>query len=876
MPGTTPRRPLSASGPIFRPTAVILAASLVLTAPGIPCYQAAAAVLRSSARAGVRTASPARTAVRTGWDWARRFGFSRGLRFFRGAPSDPGFGAEEAEPALRPAAEGLREASPDLAPAMDAELTELLADPEAMRLSAEEARAPAGEAWRAGSERMDRILRRRSVRGERLGNDPVLGAGWRSAGTLRALRLKDPAWGRSGRRTASDGPPPREPPPAPAGTAEPERKESLLDVLPNKGKNREFLKFQLGRALLQAGLSFQEAAMPGLATQNDLHPARSGYASGVHSAANAVSFLLNGRLVDRHPIRWMLGLPLVGSALALAAVPAAFFPFFSGAPALPLAFFALYLAAVFGSGFLRSIGGTAEEVASNHFLARNEASYNKAMALGNAVSSGASVVGFLAAGGLIAMAGSGIGHALTGHAAAYGVAAFLLLAVGLVFLVFLRVPRDASLEARQALLKRLKERKPRLYPRVRGVSTGWRDGEKVLLVELRGWSAREAKRSGPHALPEEFEGYQVRGAPVRNRLRDLLQGFRINWRDPFLRLTLLFSSLEYATSDAMAYIAVPRFISEGLGSASALPAGLTGLPVLGPFLSALTSYEGAFGLYMAAAALGAGLSSLLMMLHLDRPASDLEGRIEEFRAALTERLPGSPSLAEAAAQAVREATRSAVRRRQQAWRRGDGQAAVPSDLAEAILSRVKKRLRPEVAEEPKARKLSSLLSETGLREGLHAWSQRHFDALKRRARWEGRTGWDWLQRQGFWSSVLYGLGTLAYWGVFFSGGLWGSVGSLFLAALLQGPANAVWAGLYTRVLQERYPNDMGKVVAARFFLFTVLPIVGDVAFGVLASWSLGRFLLIAAAVQSLVALANVVEPFAVFPIGRKGRRRVKS
>ncbi|MBI5881681.1 MAG: hypothetical protein HZB91_01020 [Elusimicrobia bacterium] len=131
-----------------------------------------------------------------------------------------------------------------------------------------------------------------------------------------------------------------------------------------------------------------------------------------------------------------------------------------------------------------------------------------------------------------------------------------------------------------------------------------------------------------------------------------------------------------------------------------------------------------------------------------------------------------------------------------------------------------------------------------------------------------------LERDGKWTSFLHGFGALAYWGIFFTTGLWGSVGAMLLASFLKGPASVAWWSVEQKVIRERYPEDAGKVFSAMFFYSLILSVAGVLAFGLLMeTLPILTALWIVGGTMTVTAILDFIEPYAVFPISK--RRAVK-
>ncbi|MBI4676822.1 MAG: hypothetical protein HY748_04505 [Elusimicrobia bacterium] len=133
----------------------------------------------------------------------------------------------------------------------------------------------------------------------------------------------------------------------------------------------------------------------------------------------------------------------------------------------------------------------------------------------------------------------------------------------------------------------------------------------------------------------------------------------------------------------------------------------------------------------------------------------------------------------------------------------------------------------------------------------------------------GKGGLTPLERDGKWTSFLHGLGALAYWGIFFTTGLWWSVGAMLVAAFLKGPASVAWWSLEQKVIRERYPEDAGKVYSAMFFYYLVLSVIGVLIFGlVMETLPITAALWIVGSVMTATAVLDFIEPYAVFPISK--------
>jgi hypothetical protein len=130
----------------------------------------------------------------------------------------------------------------------------------------------------------------------------------------------------------------------------------------------------------------------------------------------------------------------------------------------------------------------------------------------------------------------------------------------------------------------------------------------------------------------------------------------------------------------------------------------------------------------------------------------------------------------------------------------------------------------------------------------------------------GRGALDEMEKQGSWSSILHGLGWLCYGAVFFAPNLWLSLTAMVTAFLLQGPVLAVWPSLIQRELNGRYPDDMGKVVAAISFYQLLFTILGSLVIGwMMAYLPTGRVLWLIGGVMVFMAVLDFIEPYHIFP-----------
>lgn len=317
-------------------------------------------------------------------------------------------------------------------------------------------------------------------------------------------------------------------------------------VFPDPDRNKQFWYYVLGQAMVSIGVSFHYSALPKLVAPNKEDTKELGINRAVNWTSQAAASLATGPYVNRSSNRNVLVWSYLGRTLLLLAVPVLFF---HGAFATPV-----FLAIIFATGFLQSMGMTAGSVAFNRILGENQEQFNKANAVYSLVIYTVSFIAPLAAGAFIGIMDVRYGL-LAGNALSYGVYAALLFFAALLYKNFLRSP--------------------------------------VPVASLMGESAQPKSQRG--------------------LLKEISEGFRLIWRDRFLKLSLAFSTLYVFAGDAIVFTALPRYIQDVLGASTALPPGLGGIPVLGTFLTGLTSSAGAFGLYLAASALGLGLATAWMM-----------------------------------------------------------------------------------------------------------------------------------------------------------------------------------------------------------------------------------------------------------------------
>ncbi|MBI5209385.1 MAG: hypothetical protein HY927_05360 [Elusimicrobia bacterium] len=532
--------------------------------------------------------------------------------------------------------------------------------------------------------------------------------------------------------------------------------KGLFRVLPDPERNRQFWRFLLTQCLVAVGMSFHNTAMPNLAGGPQGRAANLGYARAAGWASQAASNVTTGPLIDRHPVQRTLAATYLARTVVLFSLPILFFHGWLSFPVL--------LTVLFAAGYLESMSTSAESVAQMRIMGGDERYYSKVNAVSGLLVSLVGVIAPLAAGALIGWLDARL-WALAGSALAYAVYGAAALAGAALFGRWLSLPREGIARARSMLRDLLKGERGKSLG-VKAVYAAKGDKGAVLVVEVAGKS-----RVG-EVLPSEFEGYAVRIVErrgVRGALREFAEGFRILWSNRYLRLTcLVFPVVYMMTSDAIFYTALPSFIQAGLKSAvgSAL---IEGVPVIGPMVAGLGTKAGAFGLFLAANALGAGLSTFWMMLRQSRLAG----------------------------------------------------AKTFQEVSPAGLKKGKGRLSP-------------------------------------------------LEREGVWTSILHGLGALAFIGVFLSPNLWLSAGAMLLTAFLRGPAAVTWWSLTQKAIRDSHPESMGKVYSAMYFYNLVLSVVGVLVFGgLMGVLAAGAAFWVIAAAMAAAAVLDFVEPYVVFPVSRR-------
>lgn len=609
-----------------------------------------------------------------------------------------------------------------------------------------------------------------------------------------------------------------------------EKLKRFYRVLPDEGRNKAFWAFTLGQSLATLGADFHYTALPNLVAPTKADTAKLGYNRATNWGAQAAGSLLTGPFVDRQPVKRTLVWTYVGRAVLMAMVPVLF-----ATGHFAFAAFCLIIAA---AGFLQATGGTAGSVAFNRILGDDEAYYNRANAIETIVTNVVGVVGPLLAGAFIAWAGSFFALPLMGSALSYGVYAILLLATGVGYGILLKLPRDEMLQARRDLLASLK--KADLGgAKVKGVgATRLADGRQALVVEISGVDPEKAT-----GLPAEFAGYPVTAAAPRRAIKELVDGFKLTWSNKFLRRYLTLSTLSLASGDSLIFAVMPRYLADVLKA--------------GP---------GAFGLFLAASALGVGAASAAMTMIKDPVQKALNPVALEFRATLAARDHElSAGDLDRAAAAVRGSLNEVLERYKAEWVAGKGRARLPAELAADVLAESSPELGRVLKISPD--EATALLEASGAARDVRLWAARKGSGYVESARRDSKSGMDSLQRQGKWSNLLHAASWLAYAGVFFAHALWPSVALMFLSAFLAGPANVIWSSLTTRVVSGSFPHDQGKVYSAMTFYMLAASVVGVLGLGwLMAAVPTLTGLLVAGGIMAACTIFDVIQTYAVFPL----------
>jgi hypothetical protein len=594
---------------------------------------------------------------------------------------------------------------------------------------------------------------------------------------------------------------------------------SAVRVLPDPERNRAYWNFTWGQALVTLGFYFQYTALPGMLAPTKSENQQIGYNRAVNWGSQAASSLLTGGTVDSQPSGRLLTLTYLGRGALMALVPV----LYATGHYVPAA-----LSLLVGlAGFLQSTGGVAGSVAWNRILQGHEEHYNRANAVFTVVTNVVGVVGPLLAGAFMAWAGKYFAAPLMGNALSFGVFGATLLAAGVGYQLFLKIPKDSALEARKRLHSLLKE--SRETHDVKKVTVGrLPDGTTGLFVEVAG-DPKDAA-----GLPAQFDGFAVKATGKRQPVRDLIGGFRLLFSDRFLRLYLLLTTLAFASGDSLVFAAMPRYLTDVLKA--------------GP---------GAFGILLAASSLGLGIASAAMAFLKDPAQAALSRQAKYFSAAAAKVLgSASPAALVRAEAALRLALSTVLERYKAEWRADASLSRSVENLSVDILKEA--AVGTAAALEITPATAAALLESTGAAVDVRLWAASRGAKFLADARRDGRTGMDVLQRQGRAAFVLYAASWLVYAGLFFAPSLWASAGFMLLSALLGGPQMILLSSLTTKVISSAFPNDQGKVYSAMNFYMLACMVVGVLGF----SW----LLTVVATPAALAITAGVLVACSLFDV----------
>ncbi|MDO8756442.1 MAG: hypothetical protein Q7J64_00365, partial [Elusimicrobiota bacterium] len=428
--------------------------------------------------------------------------------------------------------------------------------------------------------------------------------------------------------------------------------------------------------------------------------------------------------------------------------------------------FGVFAGLIAVAGFLQMAGMTAGSVAFNRILADDVAHYNRANAVSTIVMNVVGVVGPLLAGAFIAAVSAHFGL-LSGNAMAYAVYGVMLLAAAVGFGLFLKLPRDEMMAARRELSALLKK-DGIAGARFRGVTTGQIEGRQFIFVEVEGDPSLAV-------VPAEYGGFPVKAVARRRIFNEMLQGIKTIFSDRFLRLYLLSTTLSVMSGDALIFAALPRFIDDVLHAGA-----------------------GAFGLFLAAAALGSGLGSGAMAFMRDPVQMALAPSARAFRAALAARDSSLDELKlDAAMAAVRGSVPSVLSVYKASWEKGGAAVAGERFGADLVAESARAVAAALGRDEVEAR---ALLEETGAAGDVRAWANLRGAKILASSFKDASTGMNHLERQGKWTSWLHGASWLIYAGLFFTGNLYLAAGLMLLSAILGAPALVAWTSLTTKVV----------------------------------------------------------------------------
>jgi len=306
--------------------------------------------------------------------------------------------------------------------------------------------------------------------------------------------------------------------------------------------------------------------------------------------------------------------------------------------------------------------------------------------------------------------------------------------------------------------------------------------------------------------------------------------------------------LSLLAGDALIFAAIPRYISD-----------------------VLLVDGGSFGYYLAAMALGSGVGSGLMAFIRDRDEAAFAAAGRGLKTALAR---AEPDLDAARLRAVERALPAAyaalLARYKSAWEADASAARTAQGLSDDAVAEAVAGVAAALGRTPE--QAHGLLLTSGAERALRSWAQRRGDRVLARERRYAATGYDRLQRQGVWTSWIYGVSWFAYAAAFFAGNLWLSVGLVLAATFLATPSMVVWAGLTTRVVSSEYPDSQGKVYSAMYVYQLICSTLGILLFGgMLAAWPTATVLMATAGILVACGIFDFIEPYVVFPL-RKVRK----
>ncbi|MBI4385980.1 MAG: M48 family metalloprotease, partial [Elusimicrobia bacterium] len=578
-------------------------------------------------------------------------------------------------------------------------------------------------------------------------------------------------------------------------------------VFSDKNRNRPFRQIMVAEGMMVLAASFNGVGIRGLVGSD----ARMSISSGVFQLGQLLSNVFIGPLMERKPhLNKTLGHLYVAMGLAVLAIAAGYF---WGHP-----IFGFFAAAWFLVGALRGTAWVGEATLYSKIVQSSRA-YTKASAIYSAMINFVGFFAYLAAGWFLGFANErftkqGLGNPLT-----FAIAGALMLLAVPLFRTLSVTEDPAEAAVRREFSEKLL---PVLGSRLRKTYFDWEStpegAEQILVAEVRTPKAAGSRLAGAGtrdmiAISEEFAGYRVKVVEPRKPLREIADGARITWRDPFLRLLMLLTVSAFAVGAAM-YPAISTYIHSVLHLEAAnqmVPGFLRAIPLLGGLIHYLVSgSDGALGLYFAVASLAIGLTSLPFVLLGDRPNSDFEEVLGKFSDELEKHDALSVDNGRAVG-AARKARDEVLLDYVDLWRKDPGAnrtlAQFQQDLLESARARLGALTTPEEAQRA--------IEATGLGAALNVWAEKHHRRVLATARRDARSGMSSKARQARWSAVLFALGFLCYFGVFRASGIWTSLGWLLLASILQSPAWIVLfeGSLNNEIIAEKYSDYRTRLYA---------------------------------------------------------------